>query len=102
MWGAREETELNLMSLVDTAPFIRVTDYIWFTRVLLESFYRPYVLRTPNANGYATVWAQSKEDAGRAGSGKVTRPKWEKGFLVRAGDVLVVAERDGGMITIAR
>ncbi len=90
------------MGLIDRTPYMRVTDYIWFTRVLLESLYRPYLHRTPNTNGYATVWAQSKEDAGRVGPGRVTKPKWERGFIVSPGDLIVVTELDGGMITIAR
>jgi len=97
-----KESSMGMMELIDKVPFTRVTDYIWFTRVLLESGYRPHSLKTPGTNGYATVWAQKGEDVSRVGPGKVARPKWEKGFLVRVGDVIVVAGADSGVITVAR
>lgn len=99
---------MNMMGLVDRAPFVRVTDYLWFTRVLLESGYRPYVIRErdilgePMQHSWLTIWTHSDEDAEGYAGEPVKRQKWERGVLVRPGDIIIVTFDDGGMITVAR
>ncbi len=84
-----EEAEMNLMALVDVAPFIREWNPTLFTGALVAAGYRPYYYR-PSGQ---TVWATSLEDVKvRFKGAKLLR--MEKETRVNADDVILVATDD--------